>query len=572
MILSRLDIIKGIDDNTPYVVIEEILDSHSFEYEKEDLRDKRYLSKLLKALYSKKIEINFPFQTQDFPIIASYVNSSCVWSESKLIEAFEYLQEFLNDFDPYVYTSFGPQTPQNLWSLNSCVLYKLCKLKSILTFRNTTTEEMFTYLNMTLTQREIIIKDIQQKMTSASVESLVNFYILTKTSIDFPNDKINTQELFHAIKALPEKMLQRIIPETNNEAVVLGSVLHQMDLSRFDSPYLEYLNLKNNFGLTKKALDLYNLNPFAYDLNITFNPEFPQDLYKESQLKKLCDLENIKSNYYEELQVVYLTKNWHPGRWDFGYTKIYLNNVCDLENEEIVCYGIRDSKLEIYTYQELLDLFSNTKKLNGCDNIPLESIHKLKNICLYIDSRFEKTKEIKLKLYNVICEIEFENSKICEILKDLKRKYESSSSKDLIYQTLNNILDLGMYMRGWDGKSEYPVSGSFFVDQKIVEFNVTNSLISLEEKIKQNDENIKTLLYKLPLGLDNKGVFQVNTDPAYGLTLMERIDIAKKGETVSTIQTCIRLTSNWIIHSAYYYLKAINKTPLFNISILEHTS
>jgi len=583
--LSRIDIIGNIDDSTPFCVIEEVLDSHGFDYEKEYLLDKKYINKLTKALISKKIEIHFPFEKDDFPVIATYVNSSCTWTHEKLIEAFEYLQEFLNDFDPFVYSSFGQQTPKNSFSLNACVLYKLCKSKNILTSKNTTIEEMFYYLNLTLKQKDFLIHTIQKNLYSTDTSSLINFFVLTKTfpSKSLPSDKITTEDLFTAMKSLPEKMLQRIIPETNNEAVVLGSVLKQIDLSKFDSPYIEYLNLKNNFGLSDKSLFMYNLNPYYYDLNITFNPEFPEDLYKESQLKKLGDLENVKGKIYEELQIVYFTNNWYPGRWPTGqgtghgkgqgYTKIYLNNVCELENEEIVCYGIRDSKLEIYTYQELFDLFSNTKKLNGCDNLPLESIHKLKNICLYIPEQSKKVKDIKLKLYNVICEIEFENAKMCEILKELKSTFLKldNEKKENVENILINILELGMYMRGWDGKSSYPIDpGNTYIDQKIIEFNVTNSLIKLYDLIEKSD--LKGLLYKLPLGLDNKGVFQVNTDPAYGLTLMERIDIAKKGESVSTIQTCIRLTSNWIIHSTYYYLKAINKTPLFNISILEHTS
>jgi len=132
MILSRLDITGEIDSNTPKIVLEEICKAHS-------------INSIYRITKSKKnkILVSKDYSNNNLRIIAKYVNSECKnWRRSSLLKAFNFLQNidsFTKSQKRFTFT-YGPQTHEDPESLNSCVLYRLCKYYSLSTNFETTCE------------------------------------------------------------------------------------------------------------------------------------------------------------------------------------------------------------------------------------------------------------------------------------------------------------------------------------------------------------------------------------------------------------------------------------------------
>ena len=123
-----------------------------------------------------------------------------------------------------------------------------------------------------------------------------------------------------------------------------------------------------------------------------------------------------------------------------------------------------------------------------------------------------------------------------------------------------------MFMRTWKGPGEeYPLGGCPIDDQDLIDENTERSIGYFNEKC----ERLKTRydMKSLPLfkysRVDNK--FNISADTFDGLSIGERLHILLQGENELRMSSCARMTSNWIVSTAYYYLDIINRRPNFNI-------
>jgi hypothetical protein len=189
-------------------------------------------------------------------------------------------------------------------------------------------------------------------------------------------------------------------------------------------------------------------------------------------------------------------------------------------------------------------------------------------------------------LYNIIELIEEKMLVLNESAQNLKIKYESSniSDKKLIEISLIKLLEVGMSMRGWNvvtKKEFYPVKSvdtiipplsqdkvSDQVNGSIVDFE--NSLTKMSFQNANSIKNLKLVLYQV--SSDDKLSFKESTDIDEGFTIFDRIKIVKEGEKSNNTCSCIRLSSNWLCSSAYYYMVALNFPIPFNIRELSKIS
>ena len=66
--------------------------------------------------------------------------------------------------------------------------------------------------------------------------------------------------------------------------------------------------------------------------------------------------------------------------------------------------------------------------------------------------------------------------------------------------------------------------------------------------------------------------FQASSQIEHGLSILERVEIVKTGDSSSGSYSCIRLSSNWLAASAWYYLLAIGQKAPFEIERLSQIS
>jgi hypothetical protein len=72
----------------------------------------------------------------------------------------------------------------------------------------------------------------------------------------------------------------------------------------------------------------------------------------------------------------------------------------------------------------------------------------------------------------------------------------------------------------------------------------------------------------------NKDVINyiITPDPDDGTSMIDRLQIVLKGDKHKNMKSCIRLSSNILLVSTYYYLLSLGVSEPFNIRELDHIS
>ena len=83
---------------------------------------------------------------------------------------------------------------------------------------------------------------------------------------------------------------------------------------------------------------------------------------------------------------------------------------------------------------------------------------------------------------------------------------------------------------------------------------------------------LKTLpLMKFSHEGDTK-IFIMTPDPEDGTSILHRLEIVLDGDKHKNMKSCIRLTSNILLHSVYFYICSLGLSEPYNIFELEHIS
>jgi hypothetical protein len=290
---------------------------------------------------------------------------------------------------------------------------------------------------------------------------------------------------------------------------------------------------------------------------------------------------------YTLLQTSYFMPTFLHGRQgNISNTEnTFLDDIDTLEYDNIIVYGIRGYNMIAYTYGELADTFSQYKRFqrpDGDGEIYSDiSISKLYLLC-HKNQRPDESNENfreRLSLGEEIDRVKLYQDTNQEQVKEFVDRYEkySQTDKDKVNEFLNQLLTCGMYMRGWNGEGEYPLTGedAMFGPEELpeIEVRVTNGIIKLEETVSalSSLDNMDTLVKELPLIFYHHRSDELlpSTNREEGLTIYDRINIVKGGEDGS-IQSCIRMSSNRFCASAYYYMNLLGLPIPFNIQDMVH--
>lgn len=404
------------------------------------------------------------------------------------------------------------------------------------------------------------------------------------------------ENLYHSLQRISivlnnaESVMKRLSPQTNVEAIALAAINYNINISSAKKPMNEYIWLETSpddycpkdSGLRK----LYDANPFILRMDMFFNPLLPQDLYDENILVKLAvhegytvqDLRN--ENPYSLLQTSYYSETFHYGKHP------HIKNEHTLEYEEItslpscliVCYGNVSDSLYAFRYRELAVYF----KRERCFKNPADetffgaaSIRKLKNICnLVIKGENESALQEKRDLLESIIFVEIANNILFAKLTEIHDLYiyGELENRECVRTGINLLLEIGMYMRGWEGPgTAYPLEYCPVDDQDMVDVNVNTAIIKFEEFCNEY-QYTGDLILDLPLMRFVNGDYMVSKDVEEGLTVRQRLIIVKRGDENESIASCIRLTSNWICSTVHRVCEVLQMDLPFDISLLRNIS
>jgi len=535
--LNKLMITGEINNQTPKVVILDALRSHNFRVDGTEKDED-----LIRTLVTSETEI-----TSDVSKIARFVNSDGNWivATGNLIAAYKHLFEF----DPLYFSEseskFGPKTESNPFNLDVTLAYKCCKYYKLNTNKDTSFDQMIKML-----------KDVGK---TATVENM---------------------EFIHVQRGRPESF--RRIPILT-EAHAVYSMAYSYGINILDSKLKkqEYSHMLSQ-GATnykpkdKDFADKYKFNPYYYNIFRFWDHRFSFMYSKEDILSfasdEGMDVKNVSQEDAQNfLQLSRLVPNFYHGRLYFSdpISVIGMEPISEMKNIETVSYGIfEDRKSKVYTLEELNGWFSSKQSFlnpeSPNERFSEESIRKLKKIL----SVFENENSIILE--NTIKNIELLYSKYKVSERNFMQKY--AGNEEMIH-ALTLVLEIGMYMRGWKVScGKWPLGSEqtgFGNDEYDTVFlNVSNACVAFQEFIE--DKEIKEIL-DLPLLQFNRGTFEKSNVEEQGLTIGQKLDIVSAGESGS-IYSCIRLSSNWIVTSAYRYLDLLDSKPDFKIEHLRYIS
>lgn len=439
----------------------------------------------------------------------------------------------------------------------------------------------------------------------------------TKKKITFELLEKNKKEYEATSKRLSKfsRNLDSVKPNTDSEAVVVSCLRYSIDISEAESPLYEFSKLvkegtsyiPSDIKLKQRKFTLYP-NTHSLYLDRCFNPHLPFECYSDYVLRELAkregiihsvdDLGRLHSRYsqmrtrdiYDALQLSILLNTFYHGIYPHSQqeTLITLESISSMYFDECVSYGVKDSPMVIFKYSELKETFEQYRSFVNPSSKTNElfsdqSINKLLFLCQtprYECEPSESHLERK-KLSEVILKIRcYTHSKFSEC-QDFYKLYSSSSpSIQLsIRDTLESLHRLAMFMRGWDGIGPLPISLAPVHDQLKIDQRVCSEIVAFESKCESLNTSsshsvsppIGTRIFHLPL-LKYKGKSFVSSSSSEdGFNIIERLTIVKSGSS-KTVSSCIRLTSNWLSASAYYYLDLIGHKPPYDISQLSNIS
>lgn len=625
--LSRLLITGNIDINTPLCIISEIADAHGISYDINEFHSNKYVEELINIINSnEKITVKFPIEIlEDWEYLARFINKSVLWPQNLLIEAYEYLLSFTehqafsgrellpftktNDLITKIPTNFKCeiQTPENIYSINPCILYKICKSYGIYLTSETTLNQLYKAVYYIKCDKSKLIDKCVSSIYKFNKSSLINLLINQNNDNDnddksnddyniIPDQLVTYEELLKLESRISDNTYLKLMipPKTDQGAIILAAINYYIDISKSKSPINEYVELRNN-GLNYKPVDKwlkywYEKNRDLFDLNKTFNPLFPRKIYNQSLLVNLANRygynindKNHSSNPYEFLQLAYTSETFYQGLLPLtkkGQTVIDLDELSEIPYGQLLSYGQLDISLYPITVSELIDLFTSNQNFVspfGSEKVfTRTSIKKLKYILSsphgpdYNININKETFLIRKKLFDLITEIELTNDDLSKMLVSTY-KNGNCSTKKYIENILNILLILGMHMRGWMGTGDYPIlEAPVSYDKEIeVALNVTQSIAKYKKECDKN-KYIGNIINKLPLVKYKDDEYLVSKNKDDGFTIGERIEIVIKGKDNPTIYSCIRMSSNFICSSVHKYSLILGLPAPFDIFKLRH--
>jgi len=581
--LNRYSIIGEVDYNTPICVIEEIMKCLGNEITPEDIDSQRNVIVEYIKSETKSITVKEDYSSdelQDLSVFTSQKETS--WEETKLIKAFNHIVQYNNVIEENF--TYGPKTNNNPLSYDVTMLYAFCAENGIRTNRTDTLNELAAYVRLSFAKRYVLLDNLITKLSQMNNFGLIN--VLKETKYTEKQDFVfsdNTYTLIEKLRGSENPISRSIL--TNEEAIVCAAKNHSLDVTSSICPSREILEITKG-GNYKPVLDdsfahNYKLNPHFYDLT-KFWKERLSYLYNDKMLMTLLSSECVNHREITDprqfLHEITMTKNIYPGIIpDIEYTETYVYKTpfTELNPKYIISYGVLNTKQIIaLTPEEITNFLKMHKEfkdfVNEGEILSERNLKKIISIC----KSFPHEKQF-LDLLSTIRDTKtfgtVMNSKMKEFISYVKNC--DQGTKDNIKELFDSMFELGMMMRGWCKEGDFPLSETdcenFTINYDEIETRVNETMKKVIDRINSMSDTTKMIIKSLPLiKLSEKDKsFYRNTNIDEGLTFYDRLILISTDS--SSIYSCLRLSSNYIVATSQYYNVLINGQTYIDIQKLD---
>lgn len=530
--LSKLLITGVITSDTPKIVTDSILLSHR-------------VNNVIELNNLRVSRVHKYPEDYEYEKIGNFINPHEKWDKVQLLKAWLFIQEFMGSRISVKWNLdyIGPQTNERPYSLNVCMLYRICLEWSLPLNYNTKLKHMTNMIRISLVSPKILRVFICEKI---------------KTNYDDAKDETSIMSRLSLIR---DKLVKLREPSTNCEAIALAASLYKQDITYSSCPIVDYYSkiLLGSYN-DPKLLTIVNKNSKLLDLTETFNPVFPVEYYTRYDLKKFSErvgFTNILLNpaMYNNLQLNYITENFCLG-WQYNMSRdtTYISWYEVDKRNDLICFGDNVNGFTPFVPEELIEMYSYYRymvhPINTDEVLSERCVTTLKNITM---NKYPT-------LYNIVYEIESGGSK------DNVIWLKSLNNEDLQYikNVLMKIIELGMYCRGWKGGDDpWPLEKRPY-DSDLTDPLVTMAFWPVYEEYKKK---LGKKLLDLPMYKYMCGSWKKVVDPKDGLSIYARICMIKDNPNV---YACIRMSSNVLIHTAYKYMSDLGLKAPYNIDRLDY--
>ena len=589
---SRILILPTLTSDTPSSVILEIADSMRYKVDS-SLTNNNYINGLWEGINNYTgIDLSVDLKTlepepnyDNMSNVAKLVSSDVQeWPLDALLIAFKHLMEFhgvlkTNKLDRRF--TVGKKTPSNPLTYDVCMLYKICLHFNVPTTRATTIEEMEEIARLCLTPRIELINMIVNK---------------SRTPKWVPNESLVTTS-YDSLFCDREVIYKMYKPTTHAEAVLMAKKIYNVNIYMADNPMQEYQHMMNVDSSKYEPRDnnmktLMKRDPRWIDTNVNWMAPLLQ--YSNVKLREFATLEGFKRredlkapleslNELSEKNHIYI--GIHP-YVDLNTTStlIYQYAIEDVpSNDFVLTIGKTSEPKSLYllTVSELGSFFES-KGLFCLPHNPRYyfndiTISKLQTFCETNIQRIRYDSSQSLKdspLLTLDRALKYINIQVEEVFTHIdKIKNLHETDKVLVESYLVGVMELAFYMRGWkiDGNDEYPLKTcqTQSMDDAIdsIELNYNTQHIKIYEMYNECVDELQDIIDGIYLMLkkdvDNKNIFVKSSSTEIGITLMERISIVKDNDNDNA---CIRLSSNYILYSVWFYMKECFDKEMFDVN------
>lgn len=596
-IFDKIELVGKITLDTPTILIEEIANWLGLRFDINLLSQPIYRARVLisiEQVYSDKNFVKQFIAKDNLTKLAKFLNhdDSLLWTKTKLFQAWIFIKKFLTG--AIRTDAFGFPTPATPCRISPVFLYNHIRRNDKIEFYHNMTLDHLIKIYNCLEMNEDQLR--MQLLFSLNRISDKNQLMKFVTQVSSSAEQICSSSNVITIDTIEPDIISMLVPATPEDAIKISLKYYKRDISYSVNPLEEFIHYRA--GL--KPFDSHmrrveSFNNLAYDIRYTFNPNIPEEYYERGRLFAIGGLFGLDSNdtIFQELVCASMVDNFYLGIQhgvQIFRSGIYFDDLTQMtEIPPLVCYGSIATSYKIYFFTELIDLFKNNLKFtNPAGGVFSDSaISRLKRLVEMSNPRNRRQRISKRGPGSPRMIIINPNDKLWDDLLDsmdsvilfqeknqeqcvaLFHFYKDGSDqiKHEIKSTLDSIMLLAMYMRGWKNDGQpwpidvVPTSNNYET------FSYVLPYVDTVKEMFQTEGG--SYVKELPLMNYEGGKYYVSNDTEIGITLGDRIKIVEDGEVTPNINSCIRTSSNWFIYTTHRYLTVIGYKPYFTPDVVK---
>lgn len=562
-----------LDLETPSCVIQEAGLTRGIKVAATRLQDEAYRANVIRTILSTTpYTVSKDFNDYDLQKIARYVNPQDVaWDEDTLLEAFNFLEEVgskLNNNEKPTYKGFGYCTPCKKQQLSCLIVYKYVKLNGVRTRHNYSFEDLISVFECMNRNRESLYSLLVSSLADVNEEGLSSLILESR---HLPKNKgKDLNKVSSIISSIHNFKKNRVYPQSQEEAIALLVVDHNIDSTTMKNPSMFLHSLRTGEDHQDSYVkSLLKVDENIYSTTARFNPFFPRSIYTLQLLKNFCERVPIVKTHKFDTNYANLVATEQFDAFKMGFypganlqTKIYEEEVSKENLDQFITYGSFSTKFELYTIEELSQMFMEYGRFLGVDGTVFsnKSILTLTNL-VKRQARREQKKQVYgqwTRFYSIILDTQ-------EVMTSIPRKkqdfvdYHSAlapQDQEKLIRILYDIFYFALKCRGWKEGQPWPI-----VIEKATTTNDIRAVLmeeevpALIETLNYEDEICKYIMSLPLIGVDTRNkMLYIVTSQVDGLSIQDRLRIVYENKTEAA---CIRTSSTFFIATCFTFLDSV---------------